>query len=242
MKTYERHSPSSLNLFAADREMFIAEKIFGMKQPGSATMVRGIAVEDGVALGLKDPNAPVADCIAAAIKTYDTKTALMSDPRRDKLREEIPGMVETAIEELRPYGIPSAAQGFIEKRFPDLNLPIVGYFDFEWSEHGIIVDLKTTDKMPSQVKPGHARQVAFYCSDNVEGRISYITPKKRATYQLENKRAHLDALIRIAKSCERFLALSDDPQFFVNITAPNYESFYWNNPAARQMGYEIWGY
>ena len=49
---YERHSPSSLNLFAASPAMFTLEHIFGIRQPVGVPAHRGVAVEDGVALGL----------------------------------------------------------------------------------------------------------------------------------------------------------------------------------------------
>jgi hypothetical protein len=121
-----------------------------------------------------------------------------------------------------------------------LRLPIVGYFDFEWEQHGIIVDLKTTGKMPS-IKIAHARQVALYASsDNMDARLTYCTPKKCATYRLENVREHRDALYQIARRVEQFLALSDDPEFFKSITVPDLDSFYWSGPAARQLAFEHW--
>ena len=49
----------------------------------------------------------------------------------------------------------------------------------------------------------------------------------------------MDALHEIARRVENFLALSDDPEFFKSITAPDYESFYWGGPA-RQVGFEHW--
>ena len=84
---------------------------------------------------------------------------------------------------------------------------------------GILVDLKTTEKMPSQIKVGHARQVSLYAgSDNMDARLVYVTPKRLEVYGLENVKKHKDALRRIAKRVEKFLALSDDPAFFVDIT------------------------
>jgi hypothetical protein len=149
-------------------------------------------------------------------------------------------MVKTGLEELRPYGIPSKTQGFVEWRPEGLRCPIVGYFDYEWEQHGVLVDLKTTEKLPSSIKIPHARQVALYTqSDNIDARLTYCTPKKRATYRLENVREHRNALHQIALRVEKFLSLSDDPEFFKSITAPDYESFYWGGPA-RQIGFEHW--
>lgn len=238
----ERHSPSSLNLFCASPAMWVLEKVLGQRQPVGSPAHRGTAVEDGVTAGLLDPTMPIDDCANVALKKYDTITALSGDKRREEYRGTIHGMVASALAELRPYGIPSHCQGFIEWRPEGLKYPIVGYYDYHWEQHNITVDLKTTEKMPSAVKIPHARQISLYVTtNNADARATYVTPKKRATYQIENIDAHRNALHQIALRCEAFLALSDDPAFFTSITAPDFESFYWGGPA-RQVGFERWGF
>jgi PD-(D/E)XK nuclease superfamily len=244
---YERHSPSALNLFAASPSMFVLERILGLKQPVGVPAHRGVAVEDGVAHALKKAidagniEAIEKEAINIALTKYDTLAAMSPDDRREKYRATIPEMVSQAIDELKGYGIPSATQGFVEWKPEGLRLPIVGYFDFKWEQHGIITDLKTTERMPSEIKIPHARQVGLYASsDNMDARLTYVTPKKCHTYRLENVREHREALYQIAKRVENFLALSDDPQFFLNITAPDVESFYWTTPAARQLAFDNW--
>lgn len=239
---FTRHSPSSLNLFCASPSMFVLEKVLGIRQPVGSPAHRGTAVEDGVTAGLLDPAASLESCIDVALKKYDTITALSGDKRREEYRATIPDMVKSALEELRPYGIPSECQGFIEWRPEGLKYPIVGYFDYHWSQHNITTDLKTTEKLPTSIKVPHARQTALYVtSNNADARVSYITPKKRATYQVENVDAHRKALHQIALRCEAFLALSSDPKFFTEITVPDLESFYWSGPPARQLAFEHWG-
>jgi hypothetical protein len=240
--SYTRHSPSALNLFAAEPAMFVLERVLGRKQPVGIPAHRGVGVEDGVTAGLVDLSRPLKDCVDIAINKYDVLTALSADPRREKYKDTISSMVGTALKELRQYGSPSNTQGFVEWKPDELKLPIVGYYDYEWSSHGILGDLKTTEKMPSQIKTGHARQVALYAlSDNIDARLIYVTPKKLEVYGLENIREHRRALLRIAQTVENFLDLSSDPQFFVSITVPDLDSFYWTNPEARQLAYEIWG-
>lgn len=242
ISSYTRHSPSALNLFCASREMWVLEKILGQRQPVGAPAHRGTAVEDGVTFGLLNPTADLKDCLDMAFRKYDTISALSGDKRREDYRADIEGMIKTALEELRPYGVPSQCQGFVEWKPEGLLLPIVGYFDYHWDEHNITVDLKTSERMPSEVKIPHARQISLYVtSNNADARATYITPKKHATYRIENVDAHRKALHQIALKCEAFLALSDDPKFFLSITAPDLESFYWGSPAARQLAYENWG-
>lgn len=239
---YPRHSPSSLNLFAASPAMFVVERILQRKQPVGAPAHRGTAVEEGVKRGLEDMRLNSKTCIAAALAKYDTLMAMSPDPRREQYRATISGMVTSALDVLRKYGKPTSTQGFVEWKPEDLRLPIVGFYDFEWAEHGIIGDLKTTEKMPSQIKISHARQVALYAgSDNVDARLIYVTPKRLEVYGLENIRRHRDALHTIALAVEKFLDLSDDPEFFKSITVPDLDHFYWANPPARQLAFDIWG-
>lgn len=239
--SFIRHSPSSLNLFAASPAMFTLEKILGIRQPVGAPAHRGTAVEEGVTHGLLNPGDTLDECILTAFRKYDTITALSADKRREEYRDTIPEMVSSALMELRPYGVPSQCQGFVEWKPEGLKHPIVGYWDYHWSEHNITIDLKTSEKLPSSIKVPHARQVALYVtSNNADARVCYITPKKRATYQVENISEHRKALHQMALRCEAFLALSDDPEFFKSITLPDLESFYWSGPPARQLAFEHW--
>ena len=237
---FTRHSPSSCNLFASCLSLFVLEKILGKRQPVGAAAHRGTAVEAGVALGLMN-GAPDEECVALAVQNFNRLAALCGDPRKEKVAEGIPAMVTRALAELRPYGKPTSCQGFVEWRPEGLRYPIVGFQDFYWEEHGLVVDLKTTEKLPSAVKISHARQVALYTGGNLEGRLCYVTPAKSAVYKLENVQAHRDALYRTALAVERFLELSDDPQFFVSITAPDTESFYFADPGARAQAFATWG-
>ena len=169
----ERHSPSSLNLFAAEPAMWVLERLLGIKQPVGVPAHRGVAVETGVAYGLLHPEDKTDNkAFKQALATYDALTALSGDERRDKYRKDIPDMVLRGLAELGDYGIPSDVQGFITWKPDGLKFPIVGYYDFMWKDHGIIVDLKTTERMQSDIKIGHARQVSLYSMDsNSEGRI-----------------------------------------------------------------------
>jgi len=239
--SYERHSPSKLNLFNADPAMFFLQYVLGEEQPVNALMARGSGVEDGVTHGLTDLAAPVKECAEVALTTYDGRMALSGDLRREKCRDTIPDMVATALTELRQYGKPTGMQGLIEWHPDRLRLPIVGYYDYQWDEHGILADLKTTEKMPSSIKFSHARQVAHYAvSDNIDARLIYLTPKKLEVYRLENVRQHRESLAQIARAVENFLDISDDHDALKRWVLPNLDSFYWNTPQLRQRAYEIW--
>lgn len=249
MNPFEAHgiehlSPSTLNTFAAAPAMFVMEKLLKRRQPVGAAAHRGTATEAGVVKGLLDPTASLADCITEAETIYRQKTALSGDHRNDKEGEALPGLVEQGLLALRPYGIPTKTQGKVEWRVDGIEVPVIGFYDFIWEQHGIIVDLKSQLALSSSIKTSHARQVALYSaaiSDNLDARLCYATPKKHAVYKLENVREHVAALDRLAHILRRFLSVSADPQELAGIVAPDIESFYFAPPAARQAAFEVFG-
>jgi hypothetical protein len=54
-------------------------------------------------------------------------------------------------------------------------------------------------------------------------------------------RHHLDRVVSIAQSIERFLSLSDDGAALTCSLSPDPDSFYWNDPGASAAADEIWG-
>jgi len=124
----------------------------------------------------------------------------------------------------------------------DLKLPIVGYYDYQWTRHGIVADLKTTERMPSEIKLGHARQVSLYVGGgNMAGHLIYCTPRKLEAYKLENAQEHREQLRKIAVIVEELLSLSDNPRYYLKLFAPALDNFYFNTPEARAMAYRLWG-
>ena len=236
-------SPSQCNLFIASPAMYVMERLMNVRTQVGAAAFRGTAVEAGIVHGLMN-DANLFECQAVAKKEFDKLSALSSDPRRDKEYAAIPEMVEQGLSELWPYGKPSSTQGKIEYHVEGLAVPLIGFYDLEWEQHGVLVDLKTTHALPSKISTNHARQVALYVAargDNLDARITYVTSKKVATYQLENKREHVKALERVALTIQRFLSQSDDPKELAQLVVPDVDSFYFNDPATRQAAFEIWG-
>lgn len=250
MNAFARHgldhlSASSLNAFVRSPALWVMERLLKRSAPVGAAAHRGTAAERGVTLGLINPEATDEDCIAEAQACYRQFTALSTDPGRQKQGDAIPAIVTTALKELRQYGVlgPEDVQG---KVMLDIGLPVplVGYFDFRWPEHGVLVDLKTALKCESRIKTEHARQVAVYkgaISDNLDARVAYATPKNIAVYGLENHRAHLDALARIGRTLERFLSISDDPADLAAIVIPDTDHWLCADERTRRNVFEVWG-
>jgi hypothetical protein len=236
-------SPSSCSLFVASPAMFIIQKCMKVKTSVGPAAHRGTAVESGIVSGLVD-GASEAECIDIARRQFALLTMFSTGQKMEKEEAAIADFVKTGLKELRPYGKPTSTQGKIHYEFEGLLVPMLGFFDVEWEHHGILVDIKTTHALPSKISTNHARQVALYraaCGDNLDARVSYVTPKKSATYVLEDAREHLAALRLIALTIQRFLSLSDDPKVLASYVVPDVDTFYFSDPEARRATFDIWG-
>ena len=258
MNPFERHgiehlSPSSLNLWAAEPALWVMERLLGRRSPISANAARGRAAEHGIHAGLVKPDAELADCIAAAERAFDRDMVLVPDQRREAERKKLAGYVEHGLGELRQYGVPSAAQEKLEIRLDDVDVPIIGYLDWRFDQHGLIVDLKTAERIPSSISDSHGRQGAVYARahGNYGMRFAYVKPsagktdgKAAAVYEMsgDDVRRHLEALRQIAIRLGRFLSISGDAGELAGLMVPNYDAFYWRNATTRANGAAVYGF
>jgi hypothetical protein len=234
-------SVSQLNLWAAAPGVWVMERLLGHKTPVGAAAHRGTAVEAGVMAGLM--GASFAEAVDTANAVFTERTAMSSDPRRDKERDGLAGMVEQGIALLSPWGPPDRTQVRKEWRMEGIAVPVLGFSDAEYDAHGLIVDLKTSHALPNAIRTSHARQVASYlgAGANMGGGVAYVTAKKAALYRLENATDHVAALTRMAHSLQNFLAVSADPHELASLITVDTDSFYLADPRARQHAFEVFG-
>jgi hypothetical protein len=255
--SFERHgidhlSASSLNLWAAEPALWVMERLLGRRSPTSAVAARGKAVEQGIHVGLMYPEREIAACIAAAETAFDREMALTPDGRRDAERHNLAGYVQHGLAELRQYGVPTAYQDRVEIALDDVPVPVVGYPDWRFDQHGLLVDLKTAERLPSAIGNAHGRQGAVYARahGNYGMRMAYVKPspgrdgRAVAVYEMaaDEVRTHLAALRQIALRLERFLAVSSDPAELAGLLVPDYDAFWWNHPITRAQGTAVFGF
>lgn len=241
-------SASSINLFAAQPALWAANYLLGKRVPVGAAAHRGTAIETGVEAGLFDPEMPVAEAQRIGLEKFHALTRLSGDPKREKELEVVAPSIGVALAELRQYGIPDSPeegrQHKISVQLDGIPVPFEGWLDFEFGGHGIIVDLKTTQRIPSEISAPHSRQGSLYTKargGNMHTRMAYVSAKKIAVYAVEDVDAHLARTVAIARCIERFLSLSDDRELLARCIAPDMSSFYFNDVGARSLAAEVWG-
>ena len=171
--------------------------------------------------------------------------ALNPEDRRETERANIPGYVTNALAELRPYGTPSAAQDRVEIWLEDIPVAIEGYADWVFDDHGLIVDLKTAERLPSSISDTHGRQGAVYAKAHGnygmrckrDGRASVVYEMS-----VDDVRRHLKGLHQIALRLGRYLSISSDPHELAGLLVPDFEHFWWNHPIARSHGRNVYGF
>lgn len=236
-------SPSTCNTFIGSPATFVMEKVLKMRGKVGCAAFRGSATEAGIAHGLTT-GASDDECVKVANEEFDKLSALSQDPAKAKEQAAVGEMVRVGLAELRPYGAPTSTQGKIEYRFEGILVPFIGFYDFEWQNHKIIVDLKTTHAVPSKIKTNHARQVSLYVAargKDLDPRLAYVSTKKSAVYRLEDVDHHVAILGKIGLAIQKFLSMTDDPLELASMVVPDVDSFYFNDPFTRQAAFEIWG-
>lgn len=252
MNAFHRHgidhlSASSINLFIAQPAMWAVSYLMKKRTSVGPAAHRGTAIECGVEAGLFDPVMPVVDCQQVALAKYHSMTRLSADARIEKEREMIAPAVEIALAELRQYGVPEKPEGSrqhkIEIQLPGVPVPLIGYLDLLFPQHGMVVDLKTTSRIPSEISEAHSRQGAIYAAakSNHQIRFAFVSAKKVAVYALDNAADHLAEVCRAAQAIENLLSLSDDSEQLTRCFAPDLSSFYWGDASARALAQQIWG-
>ena len=238
-----RHfSHSSLDLARNDLGLWTLRYPFRIYDPTNAAMERGKAVEHGcyvahIGTEFDDP-------IEEAVREFNKATALgVNGEARDRERANIPLMVQQYLD-LFDGNLPTL-EGFqrrIEVEIPGCPIPVIGYTDFDFED--VIVDLKTTTRLPSAISAAHRRQGAIYsrASGNRGVDFIYLTPKKAARYQLENSDQDWLEVCETAHRLLRFLDKFETREELAAAVIPNFDTFYWSSSSTREAAREIFGY
>lgn len=242
-------SVSSLNLWRAEPGRWVARYLYGVKDDGVMVAAwRGNAVEAGLNQALAGADDDTS--INVALSNFDlacedipARTLNEDDGLRDQMESErsnIPSMVRLVAQNLRPLGRPLITQRRVERRLPGIEVPIIGYVDYEWDE--FLVDLKSTLRMPSAPRGDHAVQVVSYgdCLNKRPGLI-YVTPKKYRRFnqdQMDLEEARW-TLRRSALALRITLEVAADRDEAAALQVPRFDDFRWS-PATIEAAKAIW--
>ena len=142
---------------------------------------------------------------------------------------------QITLEELKPFGEPDFPENGQHKvqifaKTDEWAIPVIGFLDFVFEKHGLVVDLKSTGRVPSTMSPEHQLQRCIYAKamGNSAVKFLYVSPKK--CNWLED--GDVGETLKLAKQriirMERFLRHVPDAETAASIIPHNPNSFYWN--------------
>ena len=250
-------SPSSINDFVSYRSKWCLRKIYGYDFPSNCAMERGTCTEKGVQPVLQDL-ITIDEGIELALKNFDKKcNPDMKDYHEE--RATIPYLIRGAVEELKNklgdlYTYQAKIEGVLRE------YKFYGYTDFVFVDNStgkkIIVDLKTTKKMPSKLASSHARQIALYSKAlECDAILLYLIPYRKTDkktkivsrrtegiwYELEDREKHLEEAYKIIRTMDTLLYNCNDKNEVADMCYPNVDDWFWDSPELIAARKKVWG-
>ena len=249
MNGFDRHnidhlSASSINLWANAPDVWVMQYLHGLRTPMGAAPWRGICIEDAVVAALTGSDVETA--IKDALAKFDGRF-IVGDEKTTKEREMIEPSVNLALEQLAEYGEPEFPEGGKQEKISitakgeGWEVPVIGYLDLVFPQHGLVIDLKTTSRLPSSMSAEHRLQRAIYAKakGNMAVKFLYVTPKKTALLEDGDVMETLQLAKAQIGRMEKFLR-AVDKDTARDIVPVNPTSFYWSGSEdLRQKFYGI---
>ena len=246
----KRISVSNVNKFREAPDAWAVQYLGKQRFPSGWAAVQGQAVEAGVELSLFN-GLGIDDAQQHAI-SFLKKESLFFDNKLEEIEKRTPiikRMVENALEQLMPLGMPELPEEGTRQhsirvpvRFAEGDngtVDLLGYLDFWYPEHNLIVDLKTTSKAPSKWSLSHGIQAAVYqkaiaAKHGKEPQVKFLyclTRQKDPFIWMEMTEGaeYLKKFKFTVTQMEKLLRLSHDSSEIIASIPHNPDTFYWNN-------------
>jgi len=242
MNGFERHnikhsSPSALNMWSSCPAAWAARYLFDKQFKFGIAPQIGILVEE-VCANVLTKTMELEAALKLAHDKFNRNNALNTSAKDLSRIKDIESMSVLALEKLEEFGEPEFINQITGRKQQKIELmcngagwklPVIGYLDFVYPKHGLVVDLKTTLRMPTNMSDEHKRQAAIYgkAAGNRHVRFLYVTPKKAQFHDLEGGDEILQSVKVILNRQEKMLALHD-AETLRQILPVNLQSFFWN--------------
>ena len=241
MNGFEKHgidhsSASQINMWSNAPCAWVAKYIYGRKFFFTVAPKIGLLVEDVVTEVLMGGD--FENALEKAEKEFNRFTAFNFSEKDRARKPHIREMAQIALNELKPFGEPEfikqgdeTKQQFITTtcKGSDWELPVIGYLDFVYPKHKLIIDLKTTLRAPSAMSDAHKTQGAIYkhAKEGFDVRFLYVTPKKAVWHEIEN---HMDIMAGIKATLIRQekLLRTFDKEELLSVIPVIPDTYYWS--------------
>ena len=238
-------SASSINVWANAPDVWVMQDLHGKRTAMGAAAWRGICTEDAVVQILMGENETAA--IDQALAKFDQRFPI-GDEKTSAERRRITPMTQLAIEELMEFGKPEFPEDAehpqekisITAKGDGWSVPVIGFLDLVFPQHGVVIDLKTTGRIPSTMSPEHQLQRAIYskAKGNMAVRFLYVSEKKTAMLE-DGDPTEILAKVKVQIGRMEGFLRHCDKDTAKEIVPVNAASFYWQG--AEDLRKEFYG-
>jgi hypothetical protein len=172
----------------------------------------------------------------AAIAMWDQQAQGVIDPDAEKEVNALSEFYAQAAIAFKDQPVPLQRQAKVELQLPGISVPLIGYADWLWPDHGS--DLKTTWRIPTSPDPAHVEQVAAYSMfHGVPFELVYVSPKRWTRYGITQDMAAeaWDRVIETAHAIRSLLTHVENGHDALSMFSPDYSSFYFRPPMAAHV-------
>tara|TARA_Y100001951_G_scaffold10729_1_gene6848 strand:- start:1157 stop:1921 length:765 start_codon:yes stop_codon:yes gene_type:complete len=243
VKSDFKHSFSSVNKFKHNPSEWLVHYGLGLKVSSSPAMVRGNLAEFGAYYKIKRGMQQKDDKYFTKLLSHKFSKYKFFNAESELYNSiDIAKKFEEKLYERQLRNIVSYQKEKVEK-VKGLEHPVRLFTDFEYDN--LIVDLKSTLRLPTKPKIDHVRQQALYSKLHDKPiALLYATPKKTLWYDLtkQDVKNGYDELVRDFKSLENFIDMCDnDIEKAIKITPLNTDPspFYWDSNI-KQAATKVW--
>ena len=238
-----RHSFSSINKFKHNPSEWLVHYGLGLKIDSNKAMVRGTLAEFGAYYKIKRGMQQKDDAyFEKLIRHKFSKYRFFNADDEIDNAISIAKKFEDKLYERQLRNIVSYQKEKVE-HIDGIKYPVRLFTDFEYDN--LIVDLKSTLRLPTKPKIDHIRQQALYSVLHDKPiALLYATPKKTFWYDLTKKdvKDGYSELVSDFKSLENYIDMcNNDLEKAIKITPLNTDPspFYWDNNI-KQAAIKIW--
>jgi len=236
-------SASQINTFRACPAYWASTRLQNLYFPAGPAATRGQAIEEGVQRALMGATGNIEAAHALYDKAHPPVAGgglnIGTDPVATQ-RAHIAPTIERALPMLQRYGAlaqPPGWRGQWEVVADHPIVPIKGFTDFAFPESGVIADLKTVTKLPTQMKSDHMIQMAIYATacPGYTVDVLYAAPTGARVFRMtpamvaKGWAQAVDAIDRMDRMLQ---TASDLPSLFAMLV-PNVTSIHWQGPEAQ---------
>lgn len=235
----EHLSNSSISSFISNPPKWVLNYLYKVRSKTNAAMARGTVSDHEIGRQVDDP-LPVAESIQRAVLEYDTTIKKLKkedafdidDDKELKEKQNLAKYLELAIPHYKNLGQPESYQQRIELQLEEIPIPIIGFCDLTYE--GIVRDIKTTGRLPSEIPDSVNRQLSIYSTalNGYVPLVDYVVVNRSrqevVTMQVNDVDKWMSQVKGAAIAMQNLLALGDLNEI-TSVMYPDFSDWMWSD-------------